>query len=155
MSQAPWLAQAFKELGESEIPGEDHNSRILAYHLETTLKATEDEVPWCSAFLCACFEWVNVPSTRSAAARSWLRWGKELSKPIHGCVVVLKRGTSKWQGHVGLYLSETPTKIKIISGNSNDKVQIADYDKSRVIGYRWPTEEQYSREQHAEIERLN
>src|SRR6267378_6228736 len=106
MIKPPWLVRAIGELGVAELPGEESNLRILEYDLETTLKATSDEVPWCSAFLCWCFEREGIPSTRSAAAKSWLDWGVSISKPIQGAVVVLSRGENTLQGHVGLYWSE-------------------------------------------------
>jgi len=37
-----------------EIPGSDHNQRILEYHATTTLPsgdAGRDETPWCSSFV--------------------------------------------------------------------------------------------------------
>jgi hypothetical protein len=39
------------ELGTTEVPGTQNNPRILEYHATTTLKATTDEVPWCSSFV--------------------------------------------------------------------------------------------------------
>ena len=48
----PWLNITYAELGirEQSEPGK-HNARILAYHQTTTLKATDDETPWCSSFV--------------------------------------------------------------------------------------------------------
>jgi len=50
-SQGKWMAKAMKEIGQSEIGGSSHNARIIAYHATTTLRASDDETPWCSSFV--------------------------------------------------------------------------------------------------------
>lgn len=137
----PWLSIAQKELGISEIRGPAYNPRILEYHRETTLRATSDEVPWCSAFVCAILEWSGIPSTRSARARSYENWGIGLESPRTGCVVVLWRGSKDGtSGHVGFYVGETKDKIVLLGGNQGDKVSVQSYPKEQIIAYRWPSE---------------
>jgi len=74
--------------------------------------------------------------TNSPAARSWLDWGKPVKEPYPGCIVILERGKNSWQGHVGLYIGETPHKIKILGGKQNNKVGISYYSKEKVLGIR-------------------
>lgn len=134
-----WLQIAGKELGQMEIPGEGHNPRILEYHQSTSLKATEDEVPWCAAFMCWVLEKAGIPSTRSAMARSYLKWGAPLDEPEIGCIVVFWRGSREsYSGHVAFYLGETDDYIKVLGGNQSDQVCISFYGKDRLLGYRWP-----------------
>lgn len=45
------LKIAMKELGVRELAGSKHNPRIIEYHKATSLKATQDEVSWCSSFV--------------------------------------------------------------------------------------------------------
>lgn len=144
MIKPPWLVAAYKELGTAEKPGVDHNIKILAYHLETTLKATDDETPWCSAFVCAMLEWNGIPSTRSARARSWLDWGMAVDAPQLGCICILWRGRPEGpMGHVGFYVGESETHVRLLGGNQSNKVCVAAYSKERLLGYRWPTSEQW------------
>ncbi len=144
MKYVPWLDLSYKQIGIREITGDQHNYKILAYHLETTLKATSDEVPWCSAFVCAMFEWSDIPSTRSAMARSWNDWGLELDLPKIGCVVVLSRDAAGPKaGHVGFYVGESSTHIKLLSGNIDDSVCVNSFRKTRVLSYRWPDPDQW------------
>ena len=132
-----WLLAAFGEMGQAEIPGQEANPRIVEYHDTCLLKATSDEVAWCSAFVNWCMMKVGVPGTASAAARSWCRWGKEV-QPQRGAVAVFKRGTG-WQGHVALVLSIRPGGfIRVIGGNQGDRVSIAVYKLSDMIACRWP-----------------
>ena len=134
-----WLRIAEKERGTMEIvgPGE-HNPRILDYHSATSLKATDDETPWCSAFVCWVMEQAGYRSTRSAAALSWLRWGKVLPGPQVGAIVVFRRGNA-WQGHAGfIYNHSDDELIAVLGGNQSNRVNVTPYKRSKVAGYRWP-----------------
>ncbi len=131
-------------MGVSEISGPEANKRIIEFHAETQLKATSDETPWCSAFACAMMEWSGIPSTRSAAARSWLDWGVTIERPSLGCVVVLSRGSSPSQGHVGFYTMEGPEWVEILAGNQDNKVCLMRFPKSQILGLRLPGEEYWS-----------
>ncbi len=138
-SQYPeWYNIALRELesGVSEIPGKKNNPRILEYHSHTLLHATDDETPWCSSFVNWCIEKSGLSGTRSAAARSWLKWGKQLEEPQVGCIVVFKRGNS-WQGHVGFYHNETNNHILVLGGNQSNSVSIKSYPKPDLLAYRW------------------
>jgi len=73
--------------------------------------------------------------TGSAAARSWLDWGKEVDRPCPGCIAVFTRGGG---GHVGFYVGETAETVKVLGGNQGDQVSVREYPKSRLLGYRMP-----------------
>ena len=151
----PWLvvAQAEEQLGVTEIPGAEHNPRILLYHDETTLDASTDEVPWCSSFVNYCLKecLLGLGGTKSARARSWLEWGVSLSIPPTGAIVVLKRGGGGQPGpevidapgHVGFFVNRASygclAGLEILGGNQSDRVCTERYPASRVLGYRWPT----------------
>lgn len=133
-----WLEIAEGEIGQKEIAGDADNPSIVKYHSFTTLHATDDETPWCSAFANYCIIAAGLEGTRLANARSWLKWGKPLNKPEIGCIVVLKRGNSPTAGHVGFCVGETATHIKLLGGNQADQVKVSQFPKSDVLGYRWP-----------------
>lgn len=132
-----WLEIASHELGVSEIPGLDHNKRILQYHSETSLKANSDEIPWCSSFVNWVMKQSMIKGTYSAAARSWLSWGYEC-EPINGCIVVMRRGKDEKSGHVGFYVGSDDAFVHILGGNQSNKVSIQKYARHDVLGYRWP-----------------
>ncbi len=136
--EAPWLKLAVKEIGVKEIIGVKHNPKIIKYHQSTILKATEDEISWCSAFVCWVIESYGMESTRSAAARSWLNWGEPTKYPYSGCIAVFSRGSEKWMGHVGFYIGETDSHVKVLGGNQGNSVSIREYPKSRLLSYRIP-----------------
>jgi len=134
-----WYEIAKNELGTQEIAGPDsHNPRIIAYHSATSLSAGEDEVPWCSSFVNWCMREAGVSRTNSAAARSWLKWGKKLSRPKEGCVVVFSRPGSSWSGHVGFFKRKEGSDILVLGGNQSNRVNYSSYSTSRLLGYRWP-----------------
>ena len=134
-----WLQIARGELGQHEISGSRDNPRIVEYHKATSLGASDDETPWCSAFVNWCMQKAGQPSTRSALARSWLKYGKGLASPQLGCIVVFWRGSpTSSQGHVAFYLGSDGDYVTVLGGNQGDAVTIAKYPKSRVLGYRIP-----------------
>jgi uncharacterized protein (TIGR02594 family) len=136
-----WLLTALKELGQSEIKGAKHNKRIIEYHSLTTLKATDDETPWCSSFTNWVLDQNKIKGTGSAAAISWLNWGQK-TEPKLGAITIVTRAsdTNPNAAHVGFLWCDANDRIFIIGGNQGDKVSIAPYRTSSVIGYRWPHE---------------
>lgn len=132
-----FLEIAQGELGVKEVAGEGNNSRILEYHQTCSLKATSDDISWCSAFVNWVIKNAGLAGTNSAAARSWLKWGESTTFE-KGCIAVLKRGDAPWQGHVGFCVRENREDVFILGGNQNDEVNITSFDKYDVIGYRLP-----------------
>lgn len=124
--------------GVAEIPGEKDNARILAYHSTTTLRATDDEVAWCSSFVNWCIQRAGINGTRSAAARSWMSWGERLDTPRLGALVVYRRPPSDWSGHVHFFVEQRGSWIYGLGGNQGNRVSIARYDAADVLGIRWP-----------------
>ena len=136
-SKPPWITLAEGELGVHEMRGGE-NPRILEYFTATTLKATEDEVPWCSAFVNWVMRECGMERSRSAAARSWLKYGKRLAGYEQYSIVVLRRGSSLWQGHVGFAVDDLGSHIGVLGGNQGDEVSFQIFPKSHVIGYARP-----------------
>lgn len=136
----PWLTIAVQELMNGvreDVSRHAHHPRIVAYHATTTLKATDDETPWCSSFVNWCIERAGLVGTKSAAARSWITWGQDASDEREdGQIVVLSR-----QGghHVGFLVTETDDMVLLLGGNQGNRVSVAPFAKQRVLARRWPT----------------
>ena len=126
---------AKQEVGQKEIAGDGNNPRIVEYHQTTSLRATTDEVSWCSSFVNWCCRQAGVAGTDSAAARSWLRWGEQLKQPVEGCVVVFRRGAPP-SGHVGFFVKRDGVNVWVLGGNQSNMVKISVYKASDVLGYR-------------------
>lgn len=135
-----WYAIAQGELGVTEIPGPSNEPRIVKYHASTTLRATQDYVPWCSAFANWCIQRAGLKGTGLANARSWLKWGKALDDPVEGCIVIFKRGTNPQSGHVAFFVGQDGNYVRVLGGNQGDMVKVSRFPVADVIGYRWPNE---------------
>ena len=116
-------------LGVKEIPGAEANPRIMEYLDTTTIRATDDITPWCSA----CINWVAIEAgyagTDSAASATWRNWGEKLNKPKRGCVIGFVRKDGS--GHVGLYVSEDDTTYTILGGNQADTIKMSRFSKEK------------------------
>lgn len=142
----PWLDKAREELGVNEFPGAANNPRVIEYlNATTNLSAavrSKDETPWCSAFVNWVMGQAGIEGTKNALARSWQGWGEHIDEPYKGCIVVFRR--EQGFGHVGFYLEETETHIKVLGGNQQNpetgifEVSEKYYPKADFLEYRSP-----------------
>jgi uncharacterized protein (TIGR02594 family) len=135
--------------GLRELPGAKDNPFILwCFSLTQVPQPFHDETPWCSAFMNGLCYILDLPRSGSAAARSWLRVGKPVE--IHNAlvgqdIVILKRGKGPQPGpevlnapgHVGVFAGyDGDERIKLLGGNQGDRVCVASFPLSDVIGVR-------------------
>lgn len=135
-----WLDLAKSYIDLAEIPGKKHNSKILEWWKAIKAAFMDDETPWCAAFVGGVLEACGIRSTRSAAARSYLRWGVPISGPCEGCVVVFWRGSPDgWSGHVGFVVGRDDMgRLMVLGGNQGNKVSIMGFSPLRVLEFVWP-----------------
>ena len=115
--------------GITEVSGRESNSRIIEYFSTTTIKATDDAVPWCSAMMNWAVNQIGMTGTDSAASASWAKWGEALKKPADGCIIGFIREDGS--GHVGIYIGEDQYNYKILGGNQSDTVKISNFAKTK------------------------
>lgn len=142
---APWIAIAMQEVGQKEIHGPANNPRILEYHSTTTLRANSEETPWCSSFANWCMQRAGIPGTKSAAAISWMHWGKPSAARPGAITIIYNRKAAGSRAtasgyHVAFLVEEGPSYYRLVGGNQNNQVIVKDFSKAynRLIGYRWP-----------------
>jgi len=139
MINAPWLATARAEIGVREKVGPAINPRITEYYNAAgSLRAKDDAVPWCSAFVHWVFAQHGIRGTGSLAARSWLKWGKPSPCTV-GALAILPRGTSSWQGHVTFVTRVMGDRFMGLGGNQRDAVCELPYKVGTALGFRVPT----------------
>lgn len=141
----PWMTIAMAEVGVKEDLDPNRSAaRVLEYLHTTTLNAKDagtDATPWCAAFANWCVEHAGHAGTRSAAAKSWLGWGRPIQRPRRGCITVLSRGEG---GHVGFYVGRGllsfggEPSLDLLGGNQNNQVCVASFDAARLLGHRVP-----------------
>lgn len=134
-----WLTIALNQIGTTEIPGPGSNSKIDEY-LKVVGMPSDDDIAWCSGFACWCLEEASYKSTRKPNAQSFLHSTNfiTLAEPRLGCIVVFKRGSEPWMGHVGFWLDMYRRYIRLLGGNQSNRVGINNYKESDVMAYLWP-----------------
>jgi uncharacterized protein (TIGR02594 family) len=137
MTEPNWLTKARTYLGVIEVPGKQHNPTIIRWLRELRGWWSDDEQPWCGTFVGAVLRETGIPVAKHwYRARDWLNWGVPMVNPVPGCVVVYQRGGG---GHVGFVVAEDQRgRLLTLGGNQGNRVSIAPFDRSRVLGYRWP-----------------
>lgn len=145
MTEPAWVARARSYIGLQEKVGPLHETQVIEFFEDSgNAWVKDDETAWCGAFVSAMFvragrSDVRPPGEKANAlrAREWLKVGTEVRVPALGDIVVFSRGSaSSGQGHVGFYVGETAQNIKVLGGNQSNSVSIAQYPKSRVLGFR-------------------
>lgn len=141
------LSMAERFIGIKEAPGAADNPAVLAMLQLDAKWVRSDDVHWCSAFANYVCWLLNLPRSKSLAARSWLKVGTPIS--IHEAkpgfdVVVFSRGTGPQPGpqvldapgHVAFFAARSPGMVRVVGGNQSDAVTIAVYPADRVLGVR-------------------
>lgn len=94
--------------------------------------------PWCAAFVNATLAAAGLPMTGSFMARSFLKYGRPVTRPNVGDIVVFKRGAPP-SGHVAYYVKNYDhSYIVVLGGNQKDEVCMKLYRKDSILGYRRP-----------------
>jgi uncharacterized protein (TIGR02594 family) len=129
---------AERDLGLGEIPGPEANPRIADF-LKRVGQAPDDEIPWCAAAVNAWLDEAGLEGTGKPNARSFCEWGEEvpsIDDARIGDVVVMKRGSSSWQGHVALFVGLRSDAVLLLGGNQGDVVCKKWYALENVIAIR-------------------
>ena len=142
-----WMNEAYKHVGQKEVPGKASNPWIVSlWHslkgsaVFSWLGSDDSSAPWCGAFVGHCIASAGIPIPKHwYRAKAWLDWGVRLDAPTLGSVVIFER---KGGGHVGFVVGmDSLGHLMVLGGNQGDAVSIRPFDKTRVIGYRWPAHE--------------
>lgn len=144
MSPDPiWLTEARRHLGVAEIPGPKTSPVISSWLHKLRAWWADDETPWCGVFVAACMDPAGLRLPKYwMRAKAWAEWGDALANPAVGCVVVFER---QGGGHVGFVVGRTAEgRLLVLGGNQGNKVSIAEFDRARVLAYRWPTAVPYA-----------
>ena len=147
-TELPWMAEARKHIGLTEIPGKtSHNKTLLQwlkdmgrYSSESRAWWLDDETPWCGLFVGHVLgvsgrfvvrNWFRARAWEDRAAMS------RLDKPAYGCIVTFTRTGG---GHVGFVVGKDAAgNLLVLGGNQGNRVSIAAFAPSRVTGYWWPS----------------
>lgn len=82
----------------------------------------EPTVAWCASFVGWCLDKAGIKGTRSAASRSYLKYGKSVGTtnvPFGAIAVFGVPGSGS--GHVAFVVEDKGDKLVCIGGNQSDK----------------------------------
>lgn len=139
MSEPFWLTVARRNLHVVETPGKETTPAIAKWLLNMKAWWRDDETPWCGVFVAECLREAGAALPKHwYRALAWNDWGKQLASPTLGCVVVFARSVG---GHVGFFVGvDERGRYMVLGGNQGNRVSIAPFDGSRVVGLRWPSD---------------
>ncbi len=133
-----WMREARAYVGEKEIPGPRHNSKIVEWRRKLGSWMLNDDDPWCGDFVAMVMKkcGFGVPKT-FYRAKDWATWGQSLrtDRLSPGTILVFGRDGG---GHVGFYHAEDLTHYHVLGGNQSNSVNIMRIAKNRLIAARWP-----------------
>ncbi len=119
-----------------------HNPLIVQWGKDAGIDWwNNDEDAWCAVAVNGALVNCGFPSTRSALARSFTRYGTKLAIPVRGAIVVFPRGTNPLYGHVGVVESvHANGTMTVVNGNVGDEVRRSVFRVASVLpdGIRWP-----------------
>lgn len=136
---------ALSQYGIKETSGKEDNPEVMKYFEVIGFGHLNDETAWCSAFMNWCCFKAGLPYTKKLYAMSWVDYGAPVDQPTLGDIVVLWRGSYKFEpipgtdipkGHVGFYIREDDRYIWILGGNQSNRVKISAYPKNKLVTYR-------------------
>lgn len=138
----PWLAEAQRAIGITEVAGAASNPLIIGWGKRLKIDYRSDEISWCGLFVAHCINSAlpgEMLPDRLLGARSWQRFGTPCPMPQPGAIMTFWRvARSDWRGHVGFYVGEDATAYHILGGNQGDAVNVKRFAKSRFLAARWP-----------------
>ena len=133
------LLEVLSHYGLSEVSGRQSNPEILEFFYELDYDWVNDDsaISWCSAMLSYYAKKCGYEYHKQLNARGWLKMPIVVLKPELGDVVILWRNDpNSWEGHVGLFVNWTPTKVYLAGGNQSNQINITAYPRDRIIGIR-------------------
>lgn len=139
MNEPFWLTVARRNMNVVETPGKATTPAIARWLLNLKAWWKDDETPWCGVFVAECLREAGQSRPQHwYRALAWKDWGLRLDAPTLGCVVVFAR---QGGGHVGFFVGyDEQGRFMVLGGNQGNRVSIAPFDGSRIVGFRWPSE---------------
>ena len=97
------------QIGNGETWGDNRGAYVRKY-----LNGKEN-LPWCAGFVSYCFRRAGYNMPYTLRAKDYLKYGKQVKKPIPGDLIVLSRSGG---GHVGIIEQVKGDTITTIEGNT-------------------------------------
>jgi len=131
-----FVKSALKEVDVKEIVGSGQESRVLEYQATTAGKYSEDETPWCGAFVSWVFTTTKIRHGLKTPerAKDWINFGSPTSNPVVGSVAIKSRVGG---GHVCIVVGKDLNgNLLCVGGNQNNMVSISTYKRDVFESFR-------------------
>jgi len=134
------LENIFRVAQAEEGVHEKKNPEIVRqYHRSAGLNLSAHEA-WCGSFANYVVNRAGFQGPANPArAKNWEAWGNATDKPAPGCVVLVERNAGSGR-HVSFFVKEDANNVYLLGGNQSNSVQVSKYPKSKLVGYRVPTQ---------------
>lgn len=136
LSFPSFVKTALTEVGVKEIVGSRHESRVLEYQTTTAGRYSDDETPWCGAFVSWVFTTAKIKHGLKTPerAKEWMNFGSPTNNPIVGSVAIKSRVGG---GHVCIVVGKDLNgNLLCVGGNQNNMVSISAYKKDVFESFR-------------------
>lgn len=131
-----WIIEAESFIGLKELSGKNDHPLLTEGWTSFGLRWLMGQ-PWCGLFVGHCLRKADqfVPK-HLYRAKAYLDYGEKIDSPCYGCIVVFGRSGG---GHVGFVVGKDHKgRLLVLGGNQGDKVSVAPFEMSRVLGSRIP-----------------
>lgn len=141
-----WMDLARADLGVAEISGTKDNPLIMQWYVDVGHSEVQhDETPNCAAFVGSKLKRAGMAYLETLTARDYLKCGTPVDDPRPGDLVIFWRNSpSSWEGHVAFVDSVTAKTVRALGANQGNKVSVANFPRSQVLGFRRPVPAQKS-----------
>jgi uncharacterized protein (TIGR02594 family) len=135
-SPYPWISVALNEVGQRE---RQNNPRVIQYvaTVRDPKGVRDDRIDWASHFVEWSMNQAGIKGPKSEDPFAWLNWGRSISKPEIGSVVVFEIPPSGYR-HVGFVVGESRGELIVLGGNQDDSVSVKPFYLKDAKGYRLP-----------------
>jgi len=135
-----WMDLARTDLGVSEIAGKADNPLIMQWYVDVGHPEVQhDETPNCAAFVGSKLKRAGMAYLETLTARDYLKCGTPVDDPEPGDLVIFWRNSpSSWEGHVAFVDTVTAKTVRALGANQGNKVSVANFPRSQVLGFRRP-----------------
>ncbi len=108
------------------------------YSIKDDILVDPSTTPWCAAIVNACERAAGKKGTGKLNARSFEAYGTkiQLADIKKGDILIFKRGTSPWQGHVTYFSKWDGNDMICLGGNQSDQVCFSRNTQHNLLGIR-------------------
>lgn len=140
LEEAPWYGEARRKMGLHEV--RDRSALMAWLRSDGRTLGDPARLPWCGDFVETAILRALPDEPLPAnpyLARNWMRFGRPLTVPAPGAILVFWRGQRRGtSGHVGFYVGEDTVAYRVLGGNQSNAVTETRIGKERLLGIRWP-----------------